>query len=215
MVNKQGERFVNESLPYDFRAHAAWQQEGNVWIEIFDSTWPEDVKRFHCIGCARIEPSGYNPVLDGIFGYDMIEVYNQQMIEAGALVKADTIEELAEGLGLPVDTLVATVARYNGLNAAGEGLDFGKEPVRLSAIDTPPYYGITLGGMLMCTCDGLMVDDNMRVLDAEEKPIEGLYAVGNNCGCFFAGCYPELIVGMTAGKAQVLGYVTGKEIARS
>jgi len=215
MVNKEGKRFVNESLPYDFKAHAAWQQPGDVWVQIWDSNWKEDVKRFNTVGCSRIEPSGCGAAVDGIFGYGATENYLNSMMECGALIKADTLEELAEGLMLPAETLKATVERYNALYEAGEDLDYGKESFRLSRIATPPFYGMTVGGQLLCTMDGLMINDHMQVVDESGAAIPGLYAAGNNAGGFFAGNYPELVVGVAVGKSITFGYLAGKEAAKA
>ena len=72
-------------------------------------------------------------------------------MEKGYLQKADTLEELAQKLELPVENFKASVARYNELCAAGVDEDFGKEAYRLSAIDTPPFYGAKVCGRLLAT----------------------------------------------------------------
>ena len=56
-VNLNGERFSNESVPYDFILHAAFMEPGHLYNTIYDSNWMEHVKQFQQIGCARIEPS--------------------------------------------------------------------------------------------------------------------------------------------------------------
>lgn len=104
IVNTRGERFVNESIPYDYKAHAAWNQPGKVWIELWDSSWREDVERFHTIGCSRIVDAG-NGAANGIFNAEGHQAYIESMLEEGACVEADSIEELAEAMGLPAETL--------------------------------------------------------------------------------------------------------------
>ena len=112
------------------------------------------------------------------------------------MIKADTIDELAKKLGLPVEQVKKTVARQNELWAKGEDVDFGKEKHRLSPINKPPYYGCKTSGRLLCTMDGIVIDENMNAMDVDNKPIPGLYVIGNDSGCYFANEYPNLSTGM-------------------
>ena len=82
-------------------------------------------------------------------------------------------------------------------------------------VDEPPFYGITVGGQLLCTMDGMWINTHCQVLDANHEPIEGLYAIGNDSGCYFADCYPELIVGAAAGRSVTFGYLVGQELAQA
>lgn len=113
----------------------------------------------------------------------MIESY----VEQGLVFKADTIEELAEKLGIPADNLKATVERYNELCAKGVDEDFGKEAYRMRPIAAAPYYGCFLGGSLLTTCDGLRINRKCQVYDTNHQIIEGLYSIGDCSGSFFAG----------------------------
>ncbi len=99
--------------------------------------------------------------------------------------KADTLEELAEQLGVDPSGLVEEVAHYNEMVAAGKDEDFGKEE-GLIALDTAPFYGIQVTPRLNQSCGGLIVNTDSQVmsyqLDNEEgivcAPIPGLYAGG-------------------------------------
>ena len=217
-VNRKGERFANESLPYDYNLHQAAGQSGHVFVSIFDSSWQEDVTAFHTIGCSRIIPA--DQVAQGYEGvkwtFEKITAASfNPALEGGQLVQADTIEELAEKLGMDPATLSATVEHYNELCAAGEDTDFYKESHRMRPVDEPPFYGITVGGQLLCTMDGMWINTHCQVLDANHEPIEGLYAIGNDSGCYFADCYPELIVGAAAGRSVTFGYLVGQELAQA
>ena len=134
-------------------------------------------------------------------------------VEDGHIIKADTIEELAEGLGIDAEALTATVERYNELAAAGVDDDFGKDPYRLSAIDEPPYYGMKVGGLALCTLDGVVVDDDYQVLDTDNAPIPGLYCVGVDSGCCYAHTYPNFGAGTNAGRSATAGMLVGKALA--
>lgn len=104
------------------------------------------------------------------------------LIESGHVIKADTIEELAEKLGLPVENLVKSVERYNELEAKGHDDDFGKVAYRLSRIDTPPYYGVRCSAWHLCTLDGVLINQNMQAITPNHDPIEVLYVVGDASG---------------------------------
>jgi len=213
-VNLNGKRFCNESVPYDFILHAAYMEPGHLYNTIYDSNWMEQVKQFQQIGCARIEPSESGGKLQ-IFSYEAEQGLLGGLEEAGLIQSADTLEELAEKLDIPVDTFVATVERYNELCEKGEDEDFGKEAYRLLPVNTPPYYGCRQGASLLCTLDGLRINTEMQVLDSDGSPIEGLYAAGDCSGGFFAHNYPEYIVGVAVGRTLTEGYLLGAELANS
>ncbi|WP_417134715.1 FAD-dependent oxidoreductase [Rubneribacter badeniensis] len=108
----------------------------------------------------------------------------------------------------------ATVARYNELCAKGEDDDFGKNPKYLQALDTPPFAIIPRNFDGSLPMGGIIVDADNRVLDAQDEPIEGLYAVGNTAGPFYGGTdYPMDVLGLSIGRAITNGYCVGKHLA--
>ncbi|MBU3071819.1 FAD-dependent oxidoreductase [Clostridium estertheticum] len=212
-VNKLGERYTNESVPYDFCIHAASMQPGKVWCSIFDSNWMEDVLKFHTIGCSRVVLPEDIEKYPCNFNVKIVEGMNEQLLKAGYMQQANTIEELAEKLMLPPKTLEANIYHYNELCEKGEDEDFGKTSFRMRPIIKAPFYGITVGGNLLCTLDGLRINTDMQVLDTNMEPIKGLFAVGNDSGGFFAYSYPELTPGVAAGRSMTFGRHVGKYIA--
>ena len=99
-----------------------------------------------------------------------------QAREDGYIVSADTLEELAEKLGLPKENFVATCQRYNECYDNQDDPDFGKEAFRLSQMRKAPFEGIRMsGGYFINTFDGVKVNCDMNVLDENMRPIEGLY----------------------------------------
>lgn len=203
-VNKEGKRFANESVPYDFMNYAASLQTDGVYAAILPGNVTDDILAYDQYGCAQIavniaQGNGIIPMLEG-------------MIEDGLVFKADTIEELAEKMGLPADTLTATVARYNELAQKGVDEDYGKEAYRLRPITQAPFYGYFMGGSLLCTCDGLRINDKCQVYDTNHKTIGGLYAIGNCSGSFFSGNYPEFFVGVAVGRTMTQGRLAVKAI---
>lgn len=196
-VNREGRRFFNESCPYDWAANAASKQPGGVLCAIFDSNVAEDALRFQVVGCAKLgtDMLQMGPV-DKVFG---------DFVEQGVLMSADSLEELADKLGLPEEEFVAEVERYNEFFDKQVDEDYGKEAFRLSAIRKPPFYGFWGGGSFLTTLDGLCINENMQVLDGDDSVIEGLYAAGDCAGGMFAGNYPEYIVGNACGRTLTFG----------
>ena len=147
-VNRNGERFANESCPYNDIVYAAAHQPGRVYAQICDANILEDAKRFHTIGCSAQTRNG---------GEKYIQGKMDEAIEAGALFKCDTLDELADKMGFTgaaKDTFLATVERYNELYDKQNDEDFGKPAYRLSAIRTAPFYGCWLGASLLTTEQG-------------------------------------------------------------
>ncbi len=211
-VNLKGERFINEYLPYDMVLHAAASQPHHTYCTIWDSKYPEDCEKFATHGCSRLYPhvNGTAPV----FPMETVIGMNEDLEEQGYIVQADTVEELAEKLGLPVDTFTATVEHYNELAANGEDTDFGKESYRLSTLTKAPFYGVRqCGGYLICTMDGIQIDDNMHALDVNYQPIPGLYVIGDMSGNYFSHSYPNLMSGAAAGRSATFGRLAGQNAA--
>ena len=211
-VAKDGKRITNESAPYDFIAHAAQEKPDGAWYQIWDTTWKEDVTRFYTYGCSTLflrEGSNHHPQ-----GFERIETQMNEMVDNGYIVKADTIEDLARGLLVDVDNLVAEVKNYNKLYEAQYDSQFGKEPFRLSSLDAPPYFGMKIGGVPLCTLDGIVVDTQFRPLDENNNPIEGVYVIGNDSGGFYAHTYPNFAPGFNAGRIATAGMLVGKALAK-
>ena len=193
-VNRNGERFANESCPYNDIVYAAAHQPGRVYAQICDANILEDAKRFHTIGCSAQTRNG---------GEKYIQGKMDEAIEAGALFKCDTLDELADKMGFTgaaKDTFLATVERYNELYDKQNDEDFGKPAYRLSAIRTAPFYGCWLGASLLTTEQGIAINDKGQALDNDNKPMPGLYVTGDMSGSFFANNYPCLMAGVAMGR---------------
>ena len=193
-VNRNGERFANESSPYNDIVYAAAHQPGRVYAQICDANVLEDAKRFHTIGCSAQTRNG---------GEKYFQSKVDEAVAAGTLFVCDTIEELADKLGFTgeaKDTFLATVERYNELYDKQNDEDFGKPAYRLSAIRTAPFYGCWLGASLLTTEQGIAINDKGQALDNDNKPMPGLYVTGDMSGSFFANNYPCLMAGVAMGR---------------
>ena len=211
-VNTKGERFCNESSPYDYVFHAANKFADKAWYSIWDANFLDDVDRFHTVGCSTqlIREGG-----DHLMGNDPDTVVANvaAAVEAGTVVQADTIEELAEGLGIDAENLVKTVERYNELFDAQEDSDFGKEAFRLSAVRTAPFYGVKLGGTALATLSGIEITPECEALSTEGEVIEGLYVIGNDAGNKYNKTYPNFAAGINAGLCATMGRHVAKALA--
>lgn len=70
--------------------------------------------------------------------------------------------------------------------AKGVDPDFGKDAHRLSAIRTAPFYGVRTSGYMLCTLDGITINENFQAVDDNGKAIEGLYVMGVDSGSYYA-----------------------------
>ncbi|MBG9982841.1 FAD-binding protein [Aerococcaceae bacterium DSM 111020] len=215
-LNINGERFANESVPYDYIVNAAGYQPGNMYVMVWDSNYRQHIDANHTLGCSRIEypsPTGGMQTYVSAGGYDGNDKQIQDLIERGYIVKADTIEELAAKLQLPVETATQHIERYNELCEKGIDEDFGNESSRLHAVKEGPFYGCLLGGRILSTLDGLKINTNMQVLRKDGSVIAGLYAAGNDSGGFFAYTYPERLPGTAVSRAFTFGWLAGEHAA--
>ena len=206
-VNRNGERFANESCPYNDIVYAAAHQPGRVYAQICDANILEDAKRFHTIGCSAQTRNG---------GEKYIQGKMDEAIEAGALFKCDTLDELADKMGFTgaaKDTFLATVERYNELYDKQNDEDFGKPAYRLSAIRTAPFYGCWLGASLLTTEQGIAINEKGQALDTNNQPMEGLYITGDMSGSFFANNYPCLMAGVAMGRTLTYAMKAIKQMA--
>ena len=206
-VNRNGERFANESSPYNDIVYAAAHQPGRVYAQICDANVLEDAKRFHTIGCSAQTRAGGEKYFQGKV---------DEAVAAGTLFICDTIEELADKLGFTgeaKDTFLATVDRYNELYDKQNDEDFGKPAYRLSAIRTAPFYGCWLGASLLTTEQGIAINEKGQALDTNNQPMAGLYITGDMSGSFFANNYPCLMAGVAMGRTLTFAMKAIKQMA--
>ena len=206
-VNRNGERFANESCPYNDIVYAAAHQPGRVYAQICDANILEDAKRFHTIGCSAQTRN---------LGEDYFAQQVENGEKEGCFFKADTLEELADKMGFTgaaKDTFLATVERYNELYDKQNDEDFGKPAYRLSAIRTAPFYGCWLGASLLTTEQGIAINEKGQALDTNNQPMEGLYITGDMSGSFFANNYPCLMAGVAMGRTLTYAMKAVKQMA--
>ena len=209
VVDRTGERYANETLPYEEFWKAMYEREATngaaapSWL-IFDHR----VKSRYLF--MRTLPHVPFPV-----------AYRR----AGVLHKAATVDSLARAIDVPEATLLCTTAQYNNGIRNGSDEEYGRgesafakamgdrmlQNPNMAPIDHPPFYAMPLFPGDLSTKGGLVTDDRARVLRADGSVIEGLYATGNCAAAPATGdSYPG--AGATIGSAMVFGYVAAKDM---
>lgn len=219
-LNIRGERFMNEDIPgQNIQDQLNSQPEMRSW-QIIDSSWKEQLGA-QGTGHGYVNyfvPDSDADQFPAVVGGDLTANFTgyttESMFLQAVTHQANTIEELAELMGLPIETTVASVERYNEMARNGVDEDFGKNPNRLFPLDNPPYYACEFldSGMLVCM-GGLDCDTDCRVLGDDMEPIPGLYVAGNTMGRRFSVEYPVTQAGISLSMALTFGRLAGMRAA--
>jgi 3-oxosteroid 1-dehydrogenase len=202
IVDQHGKRFTNEAAPYvDFVHDQLEGGHGPLWC-VMDS---RSRRRYPY---ARV-PAG--------------KPFPRSFYDAGIAHRADSLADLAVRIGVPADSLVASVDRFNGFARAGVDEDFGrgksaydhywgdptmdKNPA-LDQIFEGPFYAISVSTGDLGTKGGLVCDEHSRVLRPDGSVVEGLYATGNSSASVMGNDYAG--AGATLGPAMAFGYVAAR-----
>nr|WP_315243582.1 FAD-dependent oxidoreductase [uncultured Albidiferax sp.] len=205
-VNQAGNRFVNESTSYHLFALALQQQPQMAAYLVCDAK----ALRKYGIGMVRPGGKGLEPFLAD-----------------GYLVQADTLEALAQKLGIPAGHLQASVTQINDYAETGVDPDFqrgstaysqnmgdpgagGKNP-NLGPLREAPFYAVRLYPGDIGASTGFATDGDARVLGEDHTPIPGLYAVGNDMHSIMGGVYTA--PGITLGPGVVFAYLAARHAA--
>lgn len=202
-VNLNGERFMNEDLPWGYECSQIMQQPGGVAWSVWDDKWEQEVVKMRSQCCKNMGPPTYL----------WHTKWLGEAVERGNVLTAPTIEELAQKMEVPVKNFKATVARYNELVRKGKDLDFGKHPDRLTTLEKPLFYACKMTAVFLVILGGLKINTSLQVLDTEGNVIPGLYAAGNVSGSFFGSQYPTTVPGLSHSRAWTFGRLAGLNAA--
>lgn len=200
-IDAQGERFYNESYGYH-RQHMKYMEYGRYVDLPHERALPVDLifdEKTREAGSIASQWLSWPTTTEGYTWSND----NLAEIEKGWIVKADTIEELAEKLGRDPEVLKATVDAWNAACDAGVDEAFGRDPATMDKIDTAPYYAVSITPTLVATTGGAKRDTAGRVLDWNDKPIPGLYEAGE-LGSYVSNLYQNgvfLSEAMLSGRA--------------
>lgn len=215
LVNQKGERYMNEDCWGQGKStYTIRRNPDTPWgYVIFDANYLRDLADTIQYGGGLFWDSTVR-AYGAPFDTEPIRHATDLSVEEGLVGWRDnTLEGLAGQIGVPADTLKETVDRYNTLCAKGHDDDFGKRPELMSPCLVPPFTALKIGGALLHIPAGLSVNCRMQVLDTAQKPIEGLYAIGNCAGDLYAVDYPLLINGSNHGRCITFGKLTADILA--
>jgi succinate dehydrogenase/fumarate reductase flavoprotein subunit len=178
-VNKDGERYFNESNPISTAQSfdpSFMQEDMLVWM-IFD-----EVGRSAC-------------------GFDV----TAPNCDMNYSFSDNTLEGLASQIGVSTTGLASTVSRYNGFVDAGYDEDFAKQPdLLIVKIENAPFYAVRVMFYIHDTAGGLWVNQDMQVKDYKGEIIPGLYAGGESAGGLAVIGLPRAITqGFIAGNHMI------------
>jgi len=205
-VDPQGRRFVNEGASYQTFVRTM-HERGFCKVHLIAN---REFVRSYGLGLARPQP--FNP---------------QPFVDAGYLVEAATLAELAHKIAVDAVQLEATVQRFNEAARRGEDPEFGKgmdahskfrgdqthQPnPGVAPVGTGPYYAVALYPGDLSTVGGLDTNGRAQVLNAQGQPIPGLYAAGLDMNSMMRGRYPG--GGSSIGPAMTFGYIAARHMAK-
>ena len=205
LVNQDGQRFMNESTPYDRggRAMIEAQKAGKLQLPcwfVFDH-----------------RDQGNPPILYPNLPIGDLAEYR----EAGLLRSAPTLAELATLIGVPADALQASVARYNDFAMEGKDPDFGRGDeaydrmfaggqAPMTPVEQGPFHAMAFGLSDLGTKGGLKTDTRARVLNVTQQPVGCLYATGNTMAAVSGEAYPG--GGNPVGSSMVFAYLAAMDM---
>jgi len=192
-VDGQGKRFMTEDhQSIDYRERSLLNQPGMKMNIVFD----------HAI----LENAAPLTLLTD-------DQYRSKFGNHPNFVKANTIEELAEALGVPFTSLSNTIQNYNASVDSKKDHDFNKFFL-IRKIMNPPFYGIKAAGITVLSPAGLAVDKELRVLNNSGNIIPNLYAGGEILG-FGRISGNAFVGGLSLTPALTFGKLLGERLAVS
>jgi fumarate reductase flavoprotein subunit len=187
-VNQDGRRFVDESVSYKLLGDAAIRQPYGATFQILDQH-----------------------VMDS--GDDRVRILDfQRRLDEGLFIHANSLDELAQLIEVPADTLRDTVTAYNAGVDAGRDEAFGRTHLvhhhgALCRIEQAPFYAYPSTAAVFGTYCGLRVNASMAVVNVFDETLDGLFAAGEVVGGFHGGAY---MTGTALGKAAIFGRLAAR-----
>jgi hypothetical protein len=222
-LDSNGKRFTDETFMGIFgQLQRAERMKPGRYYAFFDKKWADLMSRSAPEHFSQ--PVGTSDTLDykALFASWVERGPKGAEPARGGTVNAwgaNTLDELLGYMGFDKEmkaSVKAEIETYNKYCKNGEDEDFGRDPKMLLPVNEGPFFGMysvsekPMTGTV--TLNGLVIDENQRVLDHYYNPIENLYASGNSSGGRFAVEYSTPIAGLTLGMAMTLGRILGHEL---
>jgi fumarate reductase flavoprotein subunit len=211
LVNREGERFTDENLTNFERANTVDRQPGKICYALFDAKIKKRLieEGLHGFG-HRIGPSGFPRQIK----LTDLEKELQQEVGKGMVMISESWGEIAQWIGIPPQALEATITEYNFFCDQGYDESFSKERRYLQALRTAPYYAIKCHSSFLGTIGGIKINHHMEVLNHQDRPIPGLYAVGVDTGGWEGDTYNGMLTGHTFGFSLNSGRIAGENAVK-
>ena len=214
LVDAEGKRFINEGLLCDYPMSYGSEQtlKNSPWYAVVDQAYVDAMTNDGLYNYMTARGATHENWFIGDYFKDRILDKLPEDIKEGIAEgwcwKADTLEELAETVGLP--HLVETVEKYNEYCEAGEDPQFGANPWYLTPVKTGPFYVTENEPSAWSTFGGIRIDDQCRACDIDNHPIDGLYAAGTDAGSLYYSPYYD-VPGFCYGLCIDSGYISANE----
>lgn len=203
MVNEQGRRFIDESAPYAVSGYVMNSQPGKRAFAVFDEPTLEKASQD-----MRFADPYHSGTAMPTWEYGLL----RQSIADGRIIKADSIQALAQKIGVDAQTLAATIQRYNADCDQGCDSQYFKQMDERFPVCSGPFYAREVRACVIGqTGAGLDVNERAQVLDEHGQTIPGLYAAGEVLGCAVGKRYSG--GGMGICNAMVFGRIAGQSAA--
>lgn len=186
-INKEGNRFVDEGERRDVMTKALFEQTDDfMWIVVDQHSYPTgDTK------------NNFNETID-------------ELVEAGRAYKADTLEELAEMMGVDKDNFINAVNKFNEAVDGAED-EFGRT-LFANKIDTAPFYAASRKPTVHHTMGGVKINTNAEVVNTDGNVISGLFAAGEVTGGIHGS---NRLGGNALADITVFGRIAGENAAKA
>jgi fumarate reductase flavoprotein subunit len=205
LVNAHGRRFMDEAVGYGvqsriLRGQPRGEAYGIMGADAFASP-PRD-------------PRFAGPIASGLMSTQWTIDVMEEALQTGRMVRGDTIEELADKLDINAGALCTTIETFNADVAVGTDNRYFKDPEYLRAVGEGPYYGAVFRPTIIClTSTGLRIDSDARVIDNNERTIEGLFAAGETTGSVLGEAY--IGSGSAVANVIIFGRIAGRSAAQA
>ena len=208
-VDRRGKRFANDARSYHVFVPALVEAcRGDSAVEGWIVCDHRAIRRFG-LGALGPAPMRIAPFL-----------------RSGYIKRGATPRDLAIACGIDPEGLSRTIAAFNGPAQRGEDPEFkrGSDAYQrfngapghapnpcIAPLATPPFYAVRVVPSELGTFAGIATNAHAQVVDADGRPIPGLYAAGNDAASVMGGTYPG--AGITIGPAMTFGYIAARQIA--
>jgi len=209
-VNQTGDRFYNESQGSSFtNVYNAMTSNGGVMYSIFDESMKQKM-----MNSGPLTP--FNAIV--VVGQKMTELDKgiETGIKQGYAFKANSIEELAQKIGVDASHLKNTIANVNKFAANKKDTEWGRNPEHLFAFqDNGPYYALKGIRAFFLTLGGVKINAQFQALTTHGQPVQGLYVTGQDMGGLYDSSYDLLVEGSASSFALTSGRLAAENIIKT